>query len=149
MALPAVPALLKRLRMSGRTAVIGIPYAWLLVFFLLPWLDRIFHKPVEYLGCTRQYAKSNWKLYYENVKDPYHASLLHLFHTTFNIYRSNMRGRSVMDDGLGVHSIITTTPMIVSTDVSSWLSDCCRLWATLSMSLVTRLSRSPRACWST
>ena len=29
---------------------------------MLPWVDRIFHKPVEYLGCTRQYAYSNWKL---------------------------------------------------------------------------------------
>ncbi|MGE0860492.1 MAG: Rieske 2Fe-2S domain-containing protein [Gammaproteobacteria bacterium] len=77
---------------------------------MLPWVDRIFHKPVEYLGCTRQYAKSNWKLYYENVKDPYHASLLHLFHTTFNIYRSNMRGRSIVDPRHGLHSIITTTP---------------------------------------
>ncbi len=77
---------------------------------MLPWLARIFHKPVEYLGCTRQYAKSNWKLYYENVKDPYHASLLHLFHTTFNIYRSNMHGRSIVDSRHGLHSIITTTP---------------------------------------
>ncbi len=77
---------------------------------MLPWLDRIFHKPIEYLGCTRQYARSNWKLYYENVKDPYHASLLHLFHTTFNIYRSNMQGRSIVDSRHGLHSIITTTP---------------------------------------
>lgn len=77
---------------------------------MLPWVDRIFHKPVQYLGCTRQYARSNWKLYYENVKDPYHASLLHLFHATFNIYRSNMRGRSIADSRHGLHSIITTTP---------------------------------------
>lgn len=76
---------------------------------MLGWLGRIFHKPVEYLGCTRQYAKSNWKLYYENVKDPYHASLLHLFHTTFNIYRSNMQGRTIVDSQ-GLHSLITTTP---------------------------------------
>jgi anthranilate 1,2-dioxygenase large subunit len=78
---------------------------------MLPWLDRIFHKPVVYLGCTRQYAKSNWKLYYENVKDPYHASLLHLFHTTFNIYRSNMQGRTLVDSRNGLHSLITTTPL--------------------------------------
>ncbi|MFD2427274.1 Rieske 2Fe-2S domain-containing protein [Sphingobium scionense] len=52
-----------------------------------PYIDRLFHKPVVYLGCTRQYSSSNWKLYFENVKDAYHASLLHLFHTTFNIYR--------------------------------------------------------------
>lgn len=78
---------------------------------MLPWVDRIFHKPVEYLGCTRQYAKSNWKLYYENVKDPYHASLLHLFHTTFNIYRSNMLGRSIVDSRHGLHALITSTPL--------------------------------------
>ncbi|MGR8920348.1 MAG: aromatic ring-hydroxylating oxygenase subunit alpha [Gammaproteobacteria bacterium] len=78
---------------------------------MLPWVDRIFHKPVEYLGCTRQYSRSNWKLYYENVKDPYHASLLHLFHTTFNIYRSNMLGRSIVDSRHGLHSIITSTPI--------------------------------------
>jgi anthranilate 1,2-dioxygenase large subunit len=78
---------------------------------MLPWVDRIFHKPVEYLGCTRQYAYSNWKLYYENVKDPYHASLLHLFHTTFNIYRSNMQGRTIADSRNGLHALITTTPL--------------------------------------
>ena len=71
-----------------------------------PYVDRIFHKPVEYLGCTRQYSKSNWKLYIENVKDPYHASLLHLFHTTFNIFRVNMEMRCVLDERRGLHSII-------------------------------------------
>jgi anthranilate 1,2-dioxygenase large subunit len=74
-----------------------------------PWVDRIFHKPIEYLGCTRQYSKSNWKLYLENVKDPYHASMLHLFHTTFNIFRVGMTARSIPDATHGLHSIITAT----------------------------------------
>lgn len=74
-----------------------------------PWVDRIMHKPIVYLGCTRQFAKSNWKLYYENVKDPYHASLLHLFHTTFNIFRVGMKARSLPDATHGLHSIITAT----------------------------------------
>ncbi len=69
-------------------------------------IDRIFHKPVEYLGCTRQYSNSNWKLYLENVKDPYHASLLHLFHTTFNIFRVGMKSHCVGDGREGLHSII-------------------------------------------
>ena len=46
-------------------------------------------------------------------------------------------------------NIITTTPTIVSEEVSIWPSVCCMLWATLSMSLVTLLSRSPRAFRST
>lgn len=54
-------------------------------------LDRIFYKPIVYLGCTRQFAKSNWKLYNENVRDPYHASLLHAFFSTFNLVRTGMR----------------------------------------------------------
>ena len=71
-----------------------------------PWVDRIFHKPVVYLGCTRQYSDSNWKLYLENVKDPYHASLLHLFHTTFNIFRVGMRAKVMADARDGLHSVI-------------------------------------------
>lgn len=71
-----------------------------------PYVDRIFHKPVVYLGCTRQYSKSNWKLYFENVKDPYHASLLHLFHTTFNIFRVGMKARCLADSAQGLHSVV-------------------------------------------
>lgn len=71
-----------------------------------PGVDRIFSRPVEYLGCTRQFSKSNWKLYLENVKDAYHASLLHLFHTTFNIYRVNMEMRCIPDARRGLHSLL-------------------------------------------
>lgn len=74
-----------------------------------PWIDRIFGRPVVYLGCTRQYSKSNWKLYFENVKDPYHASMLHLFHTTFNILRVGMKARAIPDATHGLHSVLTVT----------------------------------------
>lgn len=85
-----------------------------------PWVDRVMHKPVVYLGCTRQYARSNWKLYYENVKDPYHASLLHLFHTTFNIFRVGMKARSMADQRHGLHSIITATKVDESDTASAY-----------------------------
>ncbi len=42
-------------------------------------------------------------------------------------------------------NIMIVTPSSVSSDVRIWLVVCCRLWERLSMSLVTRLSRSPRA----
>lgn len=84
-----------------------------------PWIDRLFHKPIEYLGCTRQYSKSNWKLYMENVKDPYHASLLHLFHTTFNIFRVGMKARSIPDATHGLHSIITATKLEEAGDTAA------------------------------
>ncbi len=81
-----------------------------------PYVDRIFCKPIVYLGCTRQYAYSNWKLYLENVKDPYHASLLHLFHTTFNILRVGMQARSIPDATHGLHSVLVA---IKNTDDNS------------------------------
>ena len=46
-------------------------------------------------------------------------------------------------------NIMISTPTTVSSEVSIWLRVCCRLWAMLSMSLVTRLSRSPRGWRST
>ena len=42
-----------------------------------------------------------------------------------------------------IQNIIPSTPTIVSNDVSSWLSPCCRVVVRLSMSLVTRLRTSP------
>jgi anthranilate 1,2-dioxygenase large subunit len=72
---------------------------------------RILCKPLVYLGCTRQYSRSNWKLYFENVKDPYHASLLHLFHTTFNIFRVDMRPTCFADKESGLHSLVFVAPV--------------------------------------
>jgi anthranilate 1,2-dioxygenase large subunit len=71
-----------------------------------PYIDRISHKPIVYLGCTRQYSDAKWKLYSENVKDPYHASLLHLFTATFSIFRVGMKARCISDGTHGLHSLI-------------------------------------------
>lgn len=60
-------------------------------------IERIMCKPIKVLGDQRQYVHGNWKLYAENTRDPYHASLLHLFHNTFGLYRSTQTGKSVMD----------------------------------------------------
>jgi len=56
------------------------------------------NRPVEVLGTTRQYIKGNWKFYAENSKDPYHASLLHLFHATFGLYRSSQEGATLINN---------------------------------------------------
>ncbi|WP_375211011.1 Rieske 2Fe-2S domain-containing protein [Hyphococcus sp.] len=63
-------------------------------------LDRIFSRPIRLLGDERQYIHGNWKLYAENIRDAYHASLLHLFHATFGTYRSNQVGGSTLDSKL-------------------------------------------------
>tara|TARA_R110002096_G_scaffold424348_1_gene632202 strand:+ start:12123 stop:13382 length:1260 start_codon:yes stop_codon:yes gene_type:complete len=72
-----------------------------------PEIDRIFDRPVKLLGYYRQSIPCNWKLYVENVKDPYHAGLLHLFHVTFGIYRPTMSGKVFMDLERG-HSVLRT-----------------------------------------
>jgi anthranilate 1,2-dioxygenase large subunit len=60
-------------------------------------IDRIMCKPIQVLGDQRQFVHGNWKLYAENTRDPYHASLLHLFHNTFGLYRSTQTGKALMD----------------------------------------------------
>ena len=46
---------------------------------------------------------NNWKLYFENVKDTYHASILHLFLTTFRINRLTMPGGIYINQDGGNH----------------------------------------------
>lgn len=55
-------------------------------------IARIFHRPIRILGSYSQFMHNNWKLYMENVKDTYHASILHLFLTTFGLNRLSMEG---------------------------------------------------------
>lgn len=76
-------------------------------------IERLFNRPIKVLGDQRQFMHGNWKLYAENTRDPYHASLLHLFHNTFGLYRASQRGASVMDD-TGQHSLLYT--MAATTD---------------------------------
>ena len=44
------------------------------------------------MGRFTQALPNNWKLYVENVKDTYHASLLHTFFATFRITRLTQGG---------------------------------------------------------
>ncbi|MEM8936401.1 MAG: aromatic ring-hydroxylating dioxygenase subunit alpha [Pseudomonadota bacterium] len=62
-------------------------------------------RPLELLGYSRQRIAGNWKLMQENIKDPYHASLLHVFFITFGLFRADERA-SVDIDESGRHSIL-------------------------------------------
>ena len=59
---------------------------------ILPRIKRVMKKPVKLLGIYTQVLPNNWKLYMDNVKDTYHASLLHLFFTKFRINRLTQKG---------------------------------------------------------
>ncbi len=67
-------------------------------------LDRLLARPVEVLGYQRQRIHGNWKLYCENVRDPYHGGLLHLFQVTFGLYRNTQEGGTRISENKG-HNI--------------------------------------------
>jgi len=64
---------------------------------------RVLHKPVVITGRVTQALPNNWKLYFENVKDSYHASLLHLFLTTFQLNRLTQPGGLIVSPDGGHH----------------------------------------------
>jgi phenylpropionate dioxygenase-like ring-hydroxylating dioxygenase large terminal subunit len=59
------------------------------------------------LGTTSQILHNNWKLYIENVKDTYHASLLHTFFATFRISRLSIGGGVLIGENSGNHASYT------------------------------------------
>lgn len=66
-------------------------------------IRRVLNRPVHILGRSTQALPNNWKLYFENVKDTYHASILHLFLTTFRINRLSQPGGITIDANGGNH----------------------------------------------
>jgi anthranilate 1,2-dioxygenase large subunit len=66
-------------------------------------IRRVLNRPVHILGRSTQVLPNNWKLYFENVKDTYHASILHLFLTTFRINRLSQPGGIYIDANGGNH----------------------------------------------
>jgi len=65
---------------------------------IVPNIRRVMKKPVKLLGGYSQILPSNWKLYMENTKDSYHASLLHMFFTTFRLNRLSQKGGLVVSE---------------------------------------------------
>ena len=60
--------------------------------------DRVFDgRKLKVLGYQRQLIPSNWKLMMENIKDPYHASLLHVFLVSFGLFRIDQPSKVQMD----------------------------------------------------
>ncbi len=64
----------------------------------LHYFDRVFD--------GRQLIPANWKLMQENLKDPYHASLLHVFFVTFGLFRADQTGAIQMDEH-GRHCVMS------------------------------------------
>jgi anthranilate 1,2-dioxygenase large subunit/terephthalate 1,2-dioxygenase oxygenase component alpha subunit len=77
-------------------------------------IRRVMKEPVRVLGGYSQMLPSNWKLYFENVKDTYHASLLHLFFSTFRLNRLEQKGGVIVGGDGGSHVSFT----MMKTDTS-------------------------------
>ncbi len=65
---------------------------------MLNLFDRMFDgRELEVLGYSRQLIRANWKLMFEYIKDPYHASLLHVFLVTFGLFRADNPSKVQID----------------------------------------------------
>jgi salicylate 5-hydroxylase large subunit len=74
------------------------PFADYLGPTMLTYFDRVFDgRALRLLGYMRQRIPSNWKLMFENIKDPYHASLMHVFLVTFGLFRADQPSAVYMD----------------------------------------------------
>ena len=64
-------------------------------------------RKLKLLGYYRHSLPGNWKIYHENLKDPYHATLLHTFLVTFGLLVAGNRSLMLTDrraarrDGVG------------------------------------------------
>lgn len=66
---------------------------------ILAFYDRMFDgRELKLLGTSRQRIDGNWKLMLENIKDPYHASLLHVFFVTFGLFRVDNPSQVITDE---------------------------------------------------
>jgi len=75
---------------------------------MLYYFERVFDgRKLRLLGRTRQKIASNWKLVFENIKDPYHATLLHVFLVTFGLFRADQKSKIEMDD-TGMHAALVS-----------------------------------------
>jgi len=106
---------LRRLAVTTRNGVVfasfGAPNEPLEKYLgerMLGYFDRVFDgRELVLLGYMRQRIPSNWKLMFENIKDPYHASLLHVFLVTFGLFRLDQRSSVEMDE-TGRHAVLVS-----------------------------------------
>jgi anthranilate 1,2-dioxygenase large subunit len=64
-------------------------------------------RKLKLLGYYRHSLPGNWKLYHENLKDPYHATLLHTFLVTFGLLVAGNRSL-MLADPTGRHGVMAS-----------------------------------------
>jgi phenylpropionate dioxygenase-like ring-hydroxylating dioxygenase large terminal subunit len=64
-------------------------------------------RKLRILGHYRHSLPGNWKLYHENLKDPYHATLLHTFLVTFGLMVAGNKSLMLADES-GRHGVMAS-----------------------------------------
>ena len=71
--------------------------------------DAVFTgEPLRILGYYRNEVPCNWKLYHENLKDPYHATLLHSFLVVFGLLVAGNDSLMKVDEVHGIHGTMAS-----------------------------------------
>ena len=106
---------LRRLAVTTRGGVVFASYAADMESFeeylgaeVLHEYDATFDgRKLTVLGHYRHSLPGNWKLYHENLKDPYHATLLHTFLVTFGLLVAGNRSLMLADPS-GRHGVMAS-----------------------------------------
>ena len=71
--------------------------------------DVVFNgKPLRLLGYYKNELPCNWKMYHENLKDPYHATLLHSFLVVFGLLVAGNDAAMIADPVHGRHGTMAS-----------------------------------------
>jgi apoptosis-inducing factor 3 len=106
---------LRRLNVTSHRGVVFASYAAemeSIADYLGPEVLREFEatfdgRKLKVLGHYRHSLPGNWKLYHENLKDPYHATLLHTFLVTFGLLVVGNRSLMLADKS-GRHGVMAS-----------------------------------------
>ena len=116
---------LTKLKVESRNGVIFGSFAHDIESFadylgemMLGYFDRIFNgRKLTILGYNRQRIPGNWKLMMENIKDPYHAGLLHTWFVTFGLWRADSP-MSLKMDPYKRHAVMAATRSTANVEAS-------------------------------
>ena len=107
---------LRKLRVATRNGVIFASYSdevEALEEYLTPDIladfDTVFPgKKLKIHGYYRNELPCNWKMYHENLKDPYHATLLHSFLVVFGLLVAGNKSAMLVDTVHGRHGTMAS-----------------------------------------
>ncbi|MBP0636282.1 aromatic ring-hydroxylating dioxygenase subunit alpha [Cupriavidus sp. AcVe19-6a] len=107
---------LVKLHVAARNGVIFASYApdmETLEDYMTPEIlkdfDVVFNgKPLKVLGYYKNELPCNWKMYHENLKDPYHATLLHSFLVVFGLLVAGNESAMIADPVHGRHGTMAS-----------------------------------------